>query len=1456
MVSERIQRRIDALLDEADEAAATKSWSIVLENARAVLGIDAANDDARAFQQMATAAMQEAPEVASSDSRSAFAAHEPATNTPEPAHPDSFVAGRYRVERFLGDGAKKRVFLARDNSLDRQVAFAQLRTEGLDSMGRQRLVREAQAMARLGNHPRLVGIYDIGEEDGTPFIVEEYMEGGDLAAQLREAEGGLPLPDVLSVGQSICEALAFIHEKQLLHRDLKPSNVFLAEDGSAKVGDFGLAVSLDRTRLTTESSLIGTPSYMPPEQALGGAIDARSDLYSLGAMLYELVTGRPPFVGDDPTSVISQHINTRPVAPSWHTEHCPPDLEAVILQCLEKVPESRPASAEEVRDALARVDPEGRSSSHSGSSANPLDRLAQGVFVGRAKELERLRTAFDNAFAGHGNLVMLVGEPGIGKTRTSKEIETYARMRGAQVLVGKTHESAGMPAYWPWVEIGRSWSEQNNRDFTLLQPTLGDQGRELRRIYPELAQLAPNVPEPEEIGDPETAQFRLFDAVTTFVRAMAEHKPLLIVMDDLHWADKPTLMLLQHLARSLARMRVLIVGTYRDTDVVRTSALSETLANLNREPGFERIVLRGLERQEVEAYIRATANVQVSPSLIQRIHEETEGIPFFLAEVVNLMAEEGTLSADSSMEVALPDGVKEALGRRLDRLSPEANELLQVASVAGREFRHDTLLALGDHTEDELFRLLEEGLDARVVEEDGRAGRYRFTHALMQETLLDELSTTRKVRLHGQIGDALEASWGDRAGERASRLATHFVEAAALSPKYAQKAFRYSQLAARQAEAQAGWAEAARRYEDCLALVADTELELDEDEAALYLAAGIAFTQQGDGRSAWRALLHAIDLYRETGDLSGQCIAVIAVQGVWAPATRKRALVDEVLAALGESDPVMEARVIGALINRTGANRGEDDWPELAAKASAIARTHGLTQIEPMLLNAEMQKATATGRVDDRIEIRRRQFELFDREGMVREAANAAMLCHLEMHQRGYWKEADSFAETAVAYAERYNLGDPLDNIRWYQAERALAKGDFGLFDELVRELPRGVNVMEASTLPLKPEVRGELTRADIPDMGIAASIPNFQANVRSIRARLWFRLGDLERAAAEFREAASSMSELAIWRFATAFDAALELATPEELAEGEREWRDEGWRAVPGWPVDVLLGLIALSRDEFAGAEEELREAAVRWQAEDAPLYVGFARQGLAQVAAAQSDRRLALAELDAAAAHFRACGATYFLNQVIAKKLELQGLTETDPNSSILAVSSSVAAERPDLSVDAAPDGTVTLMFSDIVDSTALNERLGDTAWMALLREHSNIVEREVATHHGHIVKSMGDGFMVAFQSARDGLRCAIALQRSFTARNNSADQPIEARIGLHTGEAVRDHGDFFGKHVNLAARIGASAGGGEIVVSSLLAQLVEPSGEFALEAREARSFKGLEGEHVTYEAGWRTH
>ena len=335
-----------------------------------------------------------------------------------PEQPTAFADGRYIVERFLGEGGKKQVYLARDAVLDRNVAFALIKTEGLDETARTRVAREAQAMGRLGSHPHIVTVFDLGEEDRQPFMVTELMGGGDVEALIEDAgEDGVSLEHSLEIARSVCRGLEFAHEKQLVHRDIKPGNVWLTAEGVAKIGDFGLALAHDRSRLTEEGLMVGTVAYMPPEQALGGEVTARSDLYSLGAMLYELVTGRPPFLGDSSVAIIGQHINTPPVAPSWHNSACPKPLEALTMRLLAKDPAERPGSAADVLRALDGVDTttaavDGQLPKDEGAS---LDRLATGVFVGRQQEMGDLKAALEDSLSGRGRLVMLLGEPGIGK---------------------------------------------------------------------------------------------------------------------------------------------------------------------------------------------------------------------------------------------------------------------------------------------------------------------------------------------------------------------------------------------------------------------------------------------------------------------------------------------------------------------------------------------------------------------------------------------------------------------------------------------------------------------------------------------------------------------------------------------------------------------------------------------------------------------------------------------------------------------------------------------------------------------------------------------------------------------------------------------------------------------------------------------------------------------------------
>ena len=270
MTTERIKRRIERLLDQVEEAADSKNWQEVHDLSRETLALDSENADAVAFLEMAgdmlgsSTPQPPAPAPATGPAPTPIIPEIPIPElpTPPPAQretPTSFSDGRYEVKRFLGEGGKKMVYLAHDNLLDRDVAFALIKTEGLDVIGMTRINREAQAMGRLGSHPHIVTVFDLGDHDGQPFMVTELMGGGDVEGMLEDAaEHRLSLEQAVSIASETCRGLEFAHSKGIVHRDLKPGNVWLTGDGVAKIGDFGLAVASDRSRLTQEGMMVGT----------------------------------------------------------------------------------------------------------------------------------------------------------------------------------------------------------------------------------------------------------------------------------------------------------------------------------------------------------------------------------------------------------------------------------------------------------------------------------------------------------------------------------------------------------------------------------------------------------------------------------------------------------------------------------------------------------------------------------------------------------------------------------------------------------------------------------------------------------------------------------------------------------------------------------------------------------------------------------------------------------------------------------------------------------------------------------------------------------------------------------------------------------------------------------------------------------------------------------------------
>src|SRR3989475_7754337 len=790
---------------------------------------------------------------------------QPATPTPAPALPTSLGDGRYAVKGFLGEGGRKRVYLAHDTKLDRDVAVAVIKADGLDEAGLSRVKREAQAMGRLGDHPNIVTVYDIGDDGAQPYIVSQYMGGGDLDGLLDKTPNRrLAIVDAMQIAWQVVQGLAHAHGRGIIHRDLKPGNIWLTEDGTAKIGDFGLAVALDRSRLTMEGMMVGTVAYMPPEQALGRQPDARSDLYSLGCVTYEMVTGRAPFLGDDPVAIISQHINTAPVSPSWHNPEDPRALESMLLRLLAKDPNERPESAAAIPQALQAIVATASTVTPvaAESDVNPLDRLATGIFVGREKEMDELRAGLEDSLSGRGRLMMRVGEPGIGKTRTSEEVAAYARLRNVQVLWGRCYEGEGAPAYWPWVQIIRSYV--HDKEPKELMSEMGPGAADIAQVVSEVKERLPGLPAPPAL-EPEQARFRLFDSITTFLKNASKDTPLMVVLDDMHWADKPSLLLLQFLAKELRGSRLMVLGTYRDVELRRRHPLAQTLGELNRENLSQRVLLRGLTENDLRRFVEVTAGTSPPDALVKAVYKETEGNPFFVNEIVRLLVADGRLEhAETVREwsVTIPQSVREVVGRRLDHLSEEGHLLLTIGSVIGREFGLKLLEKVSEVKGDRLLEALEEAMGARVIAELPRTtDQYWFSHALIRETLYEELSTTRRVRLHRQIGEALEEL--DAEGNL-PQLAYHFAEAAPGGD--VEKAVEYARKAGEKAVALYAWEDAVLQFERALQAL---EMKETADDAARYdllMALGDACMQSGDGEGSKQTYSRAAEIARRLGD--------------------------------------------------------------------------------------------------------------------------------------------------------------------------------------------------------------------------------------------------------------------------------------------------------------------------------------------------------------------------------------------------------------------------------------------------------------------------------------------------------------------------------------------------------------------------------------------------------------
>jgi DNA-binding winged helix-turn-helix (wHTH) protein len=732
-------------------------------------------------------------------------------------------------------------------------------------------------------------------------------------------------------------------------------------------------------------------------------------------------------------------------------------------------------------------------------------------FVGRERVMERLRQRLETACAGRGSVVLLVGEPGIGKTRTAEQIAAEARSRGAMALVGRASEGEGAPAFWPWVQILRACVRDAGPSPGALAAELsaelgwrggaGAGAGEIAALVPEIG--LPSVEEPSAQSPalelPESAQlrFRLFDGLASFLTRASARRPLVLVLDDLHWADEPSLRLLEFLAPEVRDAHLLAVATYRDTELRRQHPLAAVLGALAREPACERIVLRGFDAGETRRFIAAVSGASPPQALLSAVHEMTAGNPFFLREVVDQLESEGRLGGESgdthhepgdtggdargdgegsrgdgersrgegdeignaggvaAAALGLPESVRDAIGRRLSGLSRGCNETLRAASVFGREFSAALVERVGQAQP--VLAALDEAAAAGVVRRvEGAIDLYAFQHPLVRQTLYEELSLVERLRLHGRAAGALEALYADDPGSHLAEVAQHYFAAAPAARACAARAVETCARAAAHARRLLAYEESARLCEralEALELCGGGERARRLD---LLLSLGEARALAGARARALAAFERAAELARRLGRADALARAALGSREateLGAPIDGATlALLEEALAALGDGHPSLRAQLLGRLAGAPPHSHAMERREALSHEARALAQVED----EPGALRdafaARLWACLGPDRVGERIDVAREILDVGERLGdrsMALLGYDGLLGAYLTLGDAG---GAERALARYGAIARELRQPAYLFYMTFYEAGRALDRGEFDVAECRLRE--------------------------------------------------------------------------------------------------------------------------------------------------------------------------------------------------------------------------------------------------------------------------------------------------------------------------------------------------------------------------------------------------------------------
>jgi len=702
--------------------------------------------------------------------------------------------GRYVAEDKVGSGGFGDVYRASDPVLDRTVAIKVIRAAKGEAANRlEDALSEARTASAL-NHPSIVTIHDVDEHEDEAYIVMEWIDGRSLRELLT---GGPMSPQRVAVlGKQIASAILRAHEVGIVHRDLKPENIMVRTDDLVKILDFGLALHRPPGHTTAHDTMgleiAGTLSYMAPEQLEGQPADASSDLFALGVILYELVTGRHPFATDPPSAIPRRILHAEPEAPG-NLVDLPSGWNELILQLLTKDGLARAAAK---ADTLPVLELAGRTAD-AGLIVKAEQKQRAAHMVGRAAEVAEIDRLWSEATSGTGTFAMVTGEAGSGKTTLVQNVvAAFSEIDRTMVATGRCSQrlGAGEP-YLPFLEaltqlcgsrhgalLRAILKKKAPTWFTQLFPATLEDSASQDRLATELVG-----------GSQERMRRELGDALEEIGRSYA----ICILLEDLHWSDLATCELIAYLSKHISKLPLMVLGTYRPADLRREGhALRPILLEMEGHRVSREIQLDLLTENDVAAYLDLEFDDHLFPKeFAVWLHTKTGGTPLFMTDLVRYLVKREAIVRSTNWQLAkpieelegeVPASVRSMIELKMDVLSEESRSLLVFASVQGETFDSLTLSEVAGIDELRLEELLEElarlhNLVAPASEvelgDDAVTMRYNFVHVLYQNTLYDALTLKRRMLLHERIGGVLERHFGAHAGPTAAELAQHFDRA-------------------------------------------------------------------------------------------------------------------------------------------------------------------------------------------------------------------------------------------------------------------------------------------------------------------------------------------------------------------------------------------------------------------------------------------------------------------------------------------------------------------------------------------------------------------------------------------------------------------------------------------------------------------------------------------------------